>query len=449
MESKNIKKNDELIVKIERLGANGEGVATCDGVVIFVPFALVGEEVLIHIINDKHNFLVGKIVKIIKASEKRIKPNCPHFEKCGGCDIQHMDYGDQLIFKKQLIQDTLYKYSKITHKINDVVASSKIFRYRNKFAFPVQDEGGKIKIGMFKKNSHQIIEIEDCLLQSEKAKIIIQLFKEYMIENKISAYNEITHKGIVKHIVLREAGDDFVLTVVVTDDKFNKFLPLIEKLKQHFSSFGLFKNVNKLNNNVIFGNSDTKLYGIYELEKNEFGIKYYINNRSFMQVNDEIKSLIYEKIIQTLGSQKNVIDAYSGAGLLSSIIAKAGANVYGVEIIKEATENANKLKILNNLNNLTNKNGDCAKLIPELAKELKGDFAVVVDPPRKGLEKQVVDAFLSAEPKQIVYLSCNPATLARDLSHLTEKYQIDFIQPYDMFPQTANVETLVSLRIKR
>jgi 23S rRNA (uracil1939-C5)-methyltransferase len=286
------------------------------------------------------------------------------------------------------------------------------------------------------------------MLQSEKTKTIIKLFKEYMIENNISAYNEETKQGIVKHIVVREADNDFVMTVVVTDEKFNKFTPLIEKLKSKFSSFGLFKNVNKLNNNVIFGNLDKKIYGIYELEKKDFGVQYFVNNRSFLQVNDEVKNLIYQKIIDTLGNQKNVIDAYSGAGLLSSVIAKSGANVYGVEIIKEATENANKLKFLNDLYNLTNKNGDCAKIIPELAKELKGNFAVVVDPPRKGLDDSVVDVFLKTNPKKIVYLSCNPATLARDLAKLMSEYKIEFVQPYDMFPQTANVETLVSLKHK-
>ena len=167
-----------------------------------------------------------------------------------------------------------------------------------------------------------------------------------------------------------------------------------------------------------------------------------------MQVNSYIKNVIYQKIIDTVGEQKNIIDAYSGAGLLSSILAKNAGNVIGVEIIQNATENANKLKSVNNLHNLTNINGDCAKEIPRLAKELEGDFAVVVDPPRKGLDKPVVDAMLEAKPKQIVYLSCNPATLARDLSYLKEQYDIEFVQPYDMFPQTANVETLVSLRIK-
>lgn len=448
MQEKKLKKNDELEVLIERIGANGEGVAIHDGIVIFVPLALVRERVLVHIINDKNSFLVAKVVKIITPSEKRVAPPCPYFGKCGGCDIQHMPYQMQLEFKKEMVKNSLEKYAKIQTSVSDVVASEKQLRCRNKFAFPVQMENGELKIGMYQKNSHRIIDIDDCLLQSENVKKIITLFREYMLENHISGYNEHAHAGDVKHIVVREHNDEFILTVVVTNKKFNKFEPLIKKLKTAFSSFGIIKNVNLLNNNVIFGNLDEHIYGLTELEFNEFGINYSVNNRSFLQVNDHIKNEIYNKILELLEGQENVIDAYSGAGLLSSIIAKHAQNVWGVEIVKEATENANNLKNKNNLNNLTNKNGDCAKIIPELAKELSGNFAVVVDPPRKGLDKLVVEAFLMSEPKQIVYLSCNPATLARDLGLLKEKYNIELVQPYDMFPQTANVETLVSLTLK-
>ena len=448
MTTKTLKKNDELEVTIERIGANGEGVAIYDEIVIFVPFALVGERVLVHIINDKNSFLIAKIVKVIEPSNDRVCAPCPHFEKCGGCDIQHMPYQMQLKFKKEMVKNSLEKYAKIQTEISDVVASDKQLRYRNKFAFPVQSVDGKIKIGMYQKHSHRIIDVDDCLLQSEKIKTIVKLFREYMLENKISGYDEHAQKGEVKHIVVREHNDEFILTVVVTNKKFNKFKPLIEKFKTEFSSFGIVKNVNNLNNNVIFGNFDEKIFGIEELEFHEFEIDYSVNNRSFLQVNDYIKNEIYSKIINVLGDQQNVIDAYSGAGLLSSIIAKNAANVWGVEIVKEATENANNLKNKNNLNNLTNINGDCAVVIPQLAKQLKGDFAVVVDPPRKGLDKSVVDAFILSRPKKIVYLSCNPATLARDLGLLKEFYNIDFVQPYDMFPQTANVETLVCLTLK-
>lgn len=443
-----LKKNDEIEVQIERLGANGEGIATFGGKVIFVPFALPGEKVLVHIILDKKTFFIAKVVKIIEASKDRVNPPCEHFGKCGGCKLQHLKYEHQLEFKQNLVQNTLEKYAKIKKNVQKTEKSEFKLRYRNKFAFPVQDVGGEAVIGMYRKNSHTIIPVSDCLLQSERVKEIVAIIKEYIKENKLSAYNETTKKGLIKHIVMRESGESFILTIVVTDKKFNNFDSLIQKLKTKFNSFGLYKNVNNLNNNVIFGNLDIHIYGLEELEIQEFGIRYFVNNRSFMQVNDSIKTKAYNKILELVGSHENVIDAYSGAGLLSSIIAKKSKNVYGVEIVKEATQNAEKLKKINDLNNLTNINGDCAVEIPKLAEKLKGNFIVVVDPPRKGLDAKVVEAFLKAEPQKIVYLSCGPSTLARDLGLLAEKYEIEEIIPLDMFPQTANVETLVSLRLK-
>ena len=443
-----LKKNDELEIIIDRLGVNGEGIAVHNGKVIFVPFALPEEKVKIHIINDKNSFLIAKLLEISQKSNDRCEVSCPYFKKCGGCDIQHLKYEEQLKLKKQIVKDSLVKYAKLDVKINDVIGSSKQFRYRNKFAFPVQFDGNEIQIGMYRKNSHNIIAIEDCLLQSEKNKEIIRLFKEYLVENNISVYNEQIKKGTVKHIVVRENESDFILTVVVTNEKFNNFEPLIKKLKTKFDNFGIVKNVNKLNNNVIFGNLDVDIYGNNELEFNEFGIKYYVNNRSFLQVNDEIKHKIYEKIIELVGKSEEVIDAYSGAGLLSSILAKNCGKVTGIEIIKEATENAEKLKKLNNLNNLTNINGDCSKKIPEIIKNNKNNFTIVVDPPRKGISEEVINAFIESKPNKIIYLSCNPATLARDLNLLKDYYEVEMVQPYDMFPQTANVETLVCLKLK-
>lgn len=445
---KSIKKNDEFEVDIVRMGANGEGVAVKDGIVIFVPYAIVGERVLIHIICDKKSFLIAKILKIITPSIYRQIPPCKYFERCGGCDLQHMSNKMQNTTKIEIVNSTLKKYANIDAEIGELVCGKNDLHYRNKFAFPIREVDGEIKIGMFKKNSHQIIDIDDCLLQSDKAKTIIKIMRDYMTENKISAYNEETQSGKIKHIVAREHGDSFILTIVVSDEKFNNFEPLIKLLKTHFSSFGLYKNVNLLNNNVIFGEKDIHIFGLKELEIEEFDIKYFVNNRSFLQVNDEIKCIIYRQILELLGDEKIVIDAYSGAGLLSSIIAKHGAEVYGIEIIKEATENAEKLKKLNNLYNLTNKNGDCAIIVPKLAKELNAEFSVVVDPPRKGLDERVVNAFLEAQPEKIVYLSCNPATLARDLKLLLEKYDISFVKAYNMFAQTTNVETLVCLNKK-
>lgn len=443
-----LKKNDELEVVVDRLGVNGEGIAKFNGQVIFVPFVLPAEKAKIHIINDKNSFLIAKLVELKSKSDERVLPKCPYFEKCGGCDIQHMTYASQLKLKSMIVKDTLSKYAKIDVDVPLTISSEKQFRYRNKFAFPVQSENGILKIGMYRKNSHSIIEINDCLLQSERVKKILKIFKEYMFESKISGYDEKTHKGTIKHIVLREFGENFILTVVVTDEKFNNFTPLINKLKQNFDSFGIVKNINKLGNNVIFGEKDIPVYGLSELNIQEFGINYTVNNRSFLQVNDDVKHKIYEKIIELSTGKSNVIDAYSGAGLLSSILAKHAQKVVGVEIVKQATENANKLKEINKLENLTNINGDCAEVLPKLVKSQKEDFLVVLDPPRKGVDKKVVDALIESSPSEIIYLSCNPATLARDMELLSEKYKLDFISAYDMFPQTANVETLVKLSLK-
>lgn len=444
-----LNKNDEIVVTIERLGSNGEGIALYDGAVIFVPFALIGEKCLVHIVSVKKNFYFAKLVEKLSTSKARIDAPCPYFVKCGGCDIQHMSYVSQLELKRDIVKNELKKFAGQDVLVPEVISSEKQFRYRNKFAFPVQeDENGKVKIGMFRRHSHDVVEIDDCMLQSEKTAKIINIFKKYMKNNNISAFNEEKNTGIIKHIVVRENENSFILTVIVSSAKFNNFEPLICELKKEFESFGVYKNINTKNNNVIFGDIDEHIYGLSELEYNEFGIKYFVNNRSFLQVNDYIKNQIYSKIIELLGSQKNVVDAYSGAGLLSSIIAKTGANVYGIEIIKEATLNAENLKKINNLNNLTNINGDCAKELPKLAEKLKGDFVLVVDPPRKGLDEEVVSSLLKSKPQKIIYLSCNPSTLARDIKLLSEKYQLNYIQPYDMFPQTANVETLICLNLK-
>lgn len=441
-----LKKNDEIELVIVRYGSNGEGISTVDGKVVFVPFACAGEKVLAKIIADKKSYYYAKLLRVLSESPDRVTPPCPLFYKCGGCDLQHINYAKTLEIKTDFVKDAFLKYAGFLPEVKDTVASPKEYRYRNKFAFPVAvNKSGETVIGMYRKNSHDIIALDDCLLQSEKVKTIVSAFKEFMDENNLSAYDEKTKRGLIRHIVVRESGDSFILTVILTDEKFNDFSSLIQKLNLHFNHFGIIKNVNKLNNNVIFGNFNEKIYGLSKLEKTDFGITYPVSNTSFLQVNDEVKNFIYEAIIDFLKDSETVIDAYSGAGLLSSVIAKHAKTVYGIEIVKSATEDADRLKTLNNLDNLTNINGDCAKVLPKLAEKITGDFAVVIDPPRKGVDEVVLSAVLSSKPSKIVYLSCNPATLARDVKILSAGYQVDYVQPFDMFPQTANVETLVVL----
>ncbi len=438
-----IKKNDELLLDIESLGANGEGVAHFNGATIFVQRALPGEQVLAHIILCKKTFYVAKIISIVKPSDDRINPPCPYYEKCGGCDLQHMSYDRQLKFKTDLVGDTLKKYAKLDKTINDTLSFGDEFGYRNKFAFPVASENGTIKIGLYRAFSHNIVEIDKCMLQSKISEKILACFKEFMEVSKLSAYDETSGRGLVKHIVCRESQNSFILTVVVTENKEINFDYLINSLEKLGLKFGLYKNINKLNNNVIFGDLDIHIYGLTELEKNEFGINYFVNNRSFLQVNDSVKTEIYNKILSEINDDDSVIDAYSGAGLLSGIIAKKAKKVVGIEIVKEATKNAEILKNNNNLYNLTNLNGDCSLLLKKQASIFKNDYILVLDPPRKGVTTEVINAILENKPKKIIYLSCNPATLARDISLLKADYSVKYVQPYDMFPQTSNVETLV------
>lgn len=442
MEAFEIKKNDEFEVTVSGLGSNGEGIAHHHGATIFIAGALVGERVITRIIKCSKTFFVGKLKEILSPSPLRVTAPCKYYEKCGGCDLQHISHAAQLEFKTQLVADTLKKYANIDADVHGAKCGAKSFGYRNKFAFPVCEKQGKAVIGMYRKNSHDVVEIEECLLQSELANKVVKIFSEFMSESRLTAWNEETLSGQVRHIVFRELGGSFLLTVVTSNKSKIDFSPLTDSLQQLSVPFGLYRNINPKKNNVILGEEDEHIFGLTQIEHVEFGIHYGVQNHSFVQVNDEVKTMVYEDILSQISSGDTVIDAYSGAGLLSAIISRKAAKVFGIEIVEEATKSANLLKKYNKIDNLTNFNGDCAKILPKLASSLS-NFVLVLDPPRKGVDRGVLEAIKIALPEKVIYLSCNPATLARDAKELLESYVIKLVQPYDMFPQTANVETLM------
>ena len=443
-----IQKNDEFEVTIDRFGDDAEGIASKENKVIFVPRALPGERVFVHVIQAKKNFAVAKIKELKTQSPLRIEPKCEHYASCGGCDLQHMCYEDGLKFKAEKVQKIFKKFAKIDIKLPKIAKCVNKYRYRNKFSFPARCQNGENVIGLFHKASHMITPVTDCLLQSELAKMVVVAFKKYAEKEKISFYDEHTGLGVIKHLVAREHDDKILITVVVADPNFNNFDEFINILNRAGVVFGLYKNINTKNNNVILGEKEDHIYGIRALDYNEFGIKYSVTNKSFLQVNDEIKKQLYEYVLNKLSNTEVVVDAYSGAGLLSGILASGGHKVYGVEIVKEATESANKLKEKNDLKNMTNINGDCAEILPKLTTEIGDNFAIIVDPPRKGLDARVVDSFLCTEPRQIIYISCDPVTLARDTEQLLKKYRLASLKCFDMFPQTANVETVAEFILK-
>jgi len=441
-----IKKNDILEVNILNLGCNGEGVAKVDGVVLFIPYALPNERVKVQVINTKQKAYICKVLEVITPSPDREQPLCPYFTKCGGCQLQHLNYGKVLLFKQQLVQDAITHIGKIDYKVAACQPSNKQYYYRNKLALPLDSKNGLI--GMFRTNSHSIVNIDNCYIQEPWCEDLIETFNEYIKHNKVSIYDESTQKGLLRHLVARQANGKLLITVVVNGDNLPKSEYLVNIISKKFDNFGLNININKTNSNIILTNDFKHIYGLKEIEIEEYGVKYSINNASFMQVNDYIKHKIYDEVLGEISYKDIVIDAYSGAGLLTAIMSKKCKFSYGIEIVKPAVDIANNLKICNNISNMSNICGDTTIELPKLIKELKDEFVVVLDPPRKGCSSEVMKTLAEVRPKKIIYISCNPSTLARDLKTLIDNnvnYKINKIKPFDMFPNTKHVESLAVL----
>lgn len=412
--------------KIEKLGAFGEGVAHDDGKVVFIAGALSGEEVLATPTLVKKSFTKAKLKKILSASPNRIKPQCKYFYNCGGCALQHLSYDAQLKLKVQSISETLKKVGGVDIKIDEIVPSKKQFRYRNKLSFPVRND----KIGMYEENSHNVVDVEDCLLQKEWNAKLITALRAFMRDYGLSGYDE--KKGDVRHIVAREKDGSVCVTLVTAKQiKIDDFINYIS-----FSDFALYQNVNGENNNVILSDEFYFIGG-----KGKFPA---FHPASFYQVNDEIEEKLYAEVLKECDG-KTVIDAYCGAGNLTLEIAKKATEVFGIEICKQAVDEANQKASIRHAENVSFICGDCKTEFSRIASKNLKDVTVVFDPPRKGVDENTLCAALELEPKKIVYVSCNPATLARDVKILSQKYEIKRVAAFDMFPQTTHVETLVVL----
>lgn len=446
MENKtNLKFNSIYTADVVDINTDGDGVCKIEGNVVFVSNALIGENVQIKIIEQKNAFAIGKVHELIKISPDRTEPFCPYFNECGGCSLQHLKYEKQLEFKKNQVANALKKIAKIDFPVSDCVSSTP-FYYRNKIAFNISKNG---KVALKKRNSHENVEIDNCLITQTWVQDLINILNEYIEVSKIKIYDEHKNTGLLKNIVVRAVDDSLLITFAINGNTLPKTDLLIPLLKSKFEKFGVNININKMKNQIILSNQFQHIYGLQTLKCNDFDIEYEISSGSFMQVNDLIKNKIYKEVLDNIFFSDIVIDAYSGAGLLSAIISNKCKECHGIEIINQATKNAEKLKKLNNISNLFNHNGDCAEILPKLVRQFNNnDLVVVLDPPRKGCEKNVIDTLNKLESKKIIYISCNPQTLSRDLSLLTQFYKLKSIQPYDMFPQTQHVETVVILQKK-
>lgn len=451
----NIEKNKDYIVTIENYGHEGEGVAKVQGFTVFIAGALKGEVVKVKIIKVNKNYGVGKLLEVIEASEKRVEPVCGAYKRCGGCNLQHYSYEEQLNFKTERVKNVISRIG----KLEDVIIHNSLgmetpYNYRNKVQLPVGATGEEILVGFYAPRSHDIINMNKCYIQDEVGDQVIALTKQWMKKFKISPYDEKSHSGIVRHIMVRKGfktGEIMVVLVTRSED-FPHKQEFIDLIKENITRVvSIIQNINKEKTNVILGLKSLTLWGQDHISDYIGEFKFNISPLSFFQVNPVQTEVLYGKALEYAGltGEEMVFDAYCGTGTISLFLSKKAKKVYGVEIIPEAIENAKENARANGVTNAEFIVGKSEEEIPRLiAQGIKADV-VVVDPPRKGCEESLLKALAEIKPRRIVYVSCDPATLARDLGLLDGLgYKTLEIQPVDMFPQTSHVECVALIEKK-
>ncbi|WP_291632686.1 23S rRNA (uracil(1939)-C(5))-methyltransferase RlmD, partial [Clostridium sp.] len=445
-----VKKNEDYIMTIDNMGYEGEGVGKIDNFTVFVAGAIVGEKVKIKIVKVSKNFAFGKLIEIIETSLSRIEPVCSIYKNCGGCNLQHIDYKGQLDFKTNRVIQVINRIGKLEGVIiHPTIGMERPYNYRNKVQLPVSNKDGVVCIGFYAARSHDIINMEICHIQDKVADLVVKLTRQWITEFNIESYNEENHKGILRHIMIRKGirtGE--VMVVLVTNGKElphkEEFIALISKKIQGLVS--IIQNINNEKTNVILGAHCVSLWGKDSITDYIGEFKFEVSPLSFFQVNSIQTEKLYSKALEyaNLSGGEVVLDVYCGTGTISLFLSQKAKKVYGVEIVPEAIENAIINTKENKINNTEFIVGDAEKVIPELISQGVRADVVVVDPPRRGCDKTLLEAISSMKPKTIVYVSCDPGTLARDLGILDELgYKTVEIQPVDMFPQTAHVECVV------
>ena len=441
-----IKKNAYFNIDIIDIGINGEGIGKIDNFTIFVDGALPNETVNIKIIKVKKNYGYGKLIKIIKSSPYRINPICENFGKCGGCNLLHLSYDEQLNIKSKFIQTNLKKIAKIENiKVPKAISMDNPFNYRNKASFPINFTD-KVNIGFYRPRSHNIINIDNCLIQNPINNIIIQKIKDFIKESNISIYNENTGKGDLRHIVTRIANktNELLICVVINNNKFLYGDLLIKNFKDIPNIDSIVINYNTKNNNVILGDKVETILGKGYIVDYIKDLKFNISPLSFYQVNPIQTEVLYETALNfcNLTGNEIVFDAYCGIGTISLFLAKKCKKVYGIEIVPDAIKNAISNAELNNINNAEFFIGRSEDIIPKLIFENNiCPDVIVVDPPRKGCDKVLLDSIIKTSIKKLVYISCDNSTLSRDIAYLSKfGFKLDKIQPVDMFCMTTHIE---------
>lgn len=448
-----LSKNKEYIVDIVDIGQGGVGIGKYEGFTVFVDGGLIQDKVKVKITKSKKNYAVGDIVEIIEKSPFRVERKCSEsLRQCGGCQIQELDYQKQLDVKTNEVKQVISRIGKLDDVvIHDTLGMEHPFRYRNKAQFPIQKKDKMPIIGFYKKKSHDLISIDECVIQHELNDKIIKIIKTYIRAYNVSVYDEKTHKGLLRHLVTKIGftTDEVMIVLVANGKKLPHLNELASVLKENIPGFKtLVINVNTQKTNVILGKENIVAYGDGMIRDYIGELVFEISPLSFFQVNPLQTEVLYNKALEyaNLGENDIVFDIYCGIGTISLFLAQRAKKVYGIEIVEDAIKDAKKNAKINNMDNVEFYVGKAEEVVPKMYKEGKKANVVVVDPPRKGCDEKVLDTIVSMQPDRVVYVSCNPSTLARDLAYLDERgYKCHEIQPVDMFPHSVHVESVCLL----
>ena len=448
-----LSKNKEYIVDIVDIGQGGVGIGKYEGFTVFVDGGLVQDKIKVKITKSKKNYAVGDMIEIIEKSPFRVARKCSeNLRQCGGCQIQELDYQKQLDIKTNEVKQVISRIGKLDDVvIHDTLGMEHPFRYRNKAQFPIQKKDNMPVIGFYKKKSHDLISTDECIIQHEVNDKIIKIIKTYIRAYNVSIYDEKTHKGLLRHVVTKVGftTGEVMIVLVANGKKLPYLKELASVLKENIPGFKtLVVNVNTQKTNVILGKENIVAYGDGMIRDYIGELVFEISPLSFFQVNPLQTEVLYNKALEyaNLGENDTVFDIYCGIGTISLFLAQKAKKVYGIEIVEDAIKDAKRNAKINNMDNVEFYVGKAEEVVPKMYKEGKRANVVVVDPPRKGCDEKVLDTIVSMEPDRVVYVSCNPSTLARDLAYLNERgYKCHEIQPVDMFPHSVHVENVAWL----
>ncbi|MBD8069946.1 23S rRNA (uracil(1939)-C(5))-methyltransferase RlmD [Bacillus sp. PS06] len=442
---------------IKRLGINGEGVGYFKKQVVFVPGALPGEEVVVEATKIHPKFAEGKIKKIRKKSSHRVMPPCPIYEQCGGCQLQHLDYSQQLKEKRDIVVQAFEKYMKSSVEslhIKETIGMENPWNYRNKSQFQVGLQKQKVIAGLYGIGSHSLIDIADCMVQHESTNKVTQVVKKILQDLSISIYNERTRKGLVRTIVTRvgvQTGE--VQVVLITS---GKELPrkqvIIEEITRRLPEVkSIVQNINGHKTSLIFGDETKHIHGKEVIQETLGDLSFELSARAFFQLNPYQTVKLYDEVKEAaqLTGKEKIVDAYCGVGTIGLWLAQGAAELRGMDTIAESIEDAKKNAKRHHIKNATYVTGRAETWLPKWVKEGWKPDIIVVDPPRTGCDQKLLETVLKVKPRKFIYVSCNPSTLAKDLKVLSSQYKVEYVQPVDMFPHTAHVECVALMsRVK-